>query len=87
MQGLGYLCEFWDKLPIVSHESQEISNLHNICWDWPLLNCFYLPSVSGYSLGRDYMSQVGNLPFEQLTLRWLEFKSGLLQFPEHSLSR
>ena len=30
MQGLGYLCEFWDKLPEISHESQETSGLCDV---------------------------------------------------------
>ena len=68
IQGFGYLHEFWDKLPIISHESQETLNLCDICQDWPLLDCFYLAFVGCYALGRDYMRQVGNLPWEQLTL-------------------
>ena len=55
MQGLGYLCEFWDKLPEISHESQETSNLLDVCWDWPLFDHFYLAFVIGYPLGRDHM--------------------------------
>ena len=53
--------------------------------DWSLFDHFYLAFISGYPLSRDHMPQVGNLPSEQLALRWLEFKSSLLQFPEHSL--
>ena len=85
MQGLGYLCELWDKLPIVTHKSHETSDLSDIGQDWPLLDNLYLTFISGYSLGRDYMSQIANLPLEQLTLGWLELKSKLLQLPEHSL--
>ena len=64
MQGSGYLHEFQAKPTIVTHESQETSNLHDICWDEPLLNSLYLTFISGYSLGRDYMPQIGNLPLE-----------------------
>ena len=85
MQGSGYLNEFWEKLPIVTHESQETLDLSDVCWDQPFLDNLYLTGVSGYSLGRVYILQIGNLPLEQLTLRWLELKSSLLQFPEHSL--
>ena len=85
MQGSGYMHKFWDKPLKVSHESQETLNFCDVCWDWPLLNNLYLTFISGYSLGRDYMPQVENLPLEQLALRWLEFKSRLLQFLEHSL--
>ena len=85
MQGSNYLGKFWDKLPIVTCESQETLDLSDICQDWPLCDNLYLPFISGYSLGRDYMSQAGNLPSEQLTLGWLELKSSPLQLPEHSL--
>ena len=78
MQGSGYLYKFWDKPPIVIHESQETSDLSEVCWDQPLLNNFYLTFITGYSLGRDYMSQIGNLQSEQLTLGWLKLKSKLL---------
>ena len=85
MQGLSYLCKFWDKPPIVTHESQETLDLSDVCWNWPLLKSIYLNFISGFSLGRDYMPQIGNLPLEQLTLGWLELESSLLQLPEHSL--
>ena len=45
----------------------------------------YLIFISGYSLGRYYMTQTGNLPLEQLTLGWFKLESSLLQFSEHSL--
>ena len=64
MQGLGYLHEFWDKLPIVSYESQETLNFCDVCQDWPLLNQLSLTFVSGYFLGNNDMPQVGNLPSE-----------------------
>ena len=64
MQVLGYLHEFWHKLPIVSCESQENLSFHDAFQDWPLLNCLYLTFISDYSLGRDYMPQVGNLPLK-----------------------
>ena len=61
VQGLGYLHEFWDKPAIVTHESHETFNLSDVFQDWLLLNSLYLTFISGYSLGRDYMSQIGNL--------------------------
>ena len=64
MQGLGYLHEFWDKSSVISHESQETSDLHGIFGDWPLLDSFYFALISGYSFGRDHMPQIGNLPSE-----------------------
>ena len=64
MQGSGYLHEFWDKLAVISYESQETLNLCDICWDWPLFDCFYFAFVSGYAVGRDHMPQVSNLPSE-----------------------
>ena len=85
MQVSGYLHKFWDKLLIVTCGSQETLDLSDICMDCPLLNNLYLAFVSGYSLGRDYMPQIGNLLLEKLTLGWLELKSSFLQFPEHSL--
>ena len=85
MQGLGYLHELWDKVPIVTHKSQETLDLSYIVWDQPLLIHLYLTFISGYSFGRDYISQIGNLLSDQLKLGWLETNSGLLQLLEHSL--
>ena len=89
MEGLGNLLELWDKLPTVTHKSQETLDLSDVCQYWPLLNNLYLTFISGYSLGRDYMPQIGNLPSEQLTLGQLELMSGLLQLQNtaSSLSR
>ena len=85
MQGFGYLHKFCNKLPIVTGESQETLDLSDVCQDWPLLNDLYLTFISGYSLARDCMSQIGNLPLEELSLGRLELKSSLLQLLEHSL--
>ena len=79
MQGLGYLHEFWDKLAIVTHESQENLDLSDIYQDWPLFNSLYLTFISGYFLGRDYAPDKQSA-IEQLTLGWFELKSSLLQF-------
>ena len=64
MQALGYLCKFGDKLMVISHESQKALDLHDIFWCWPILDSFDFTLISGYSLGRNHMPQIANLPSE-----------------------
>ena len=45
---------------VISHESQD-SDLSDVWGFWPFLDSFDFALISGYSLGRDHMSQVGNL--------------------------
>ena len=71
MQGSGYLCELWDELPIIPCKSQETLDLSYISWGMTFLDGFYFTFISGYSLGRNDMPQVGNLLSEQLTFIWV----------------
>ena len=72
MQGSSHLCELWDKLPILPSKSQKTLNFSHVSQGRPFLDGFYLAFISGYSLGRHNMPQVGDLPSEQLTLGWFE---------------
>ena len=72
MQGSSDLCELWDKPPLIPCESQKTLDLNYISWSRPFRDGFYFTYINGYSLGRNDMSQVGNLPSEQLTLGWFE---------------
>ena len=68
MQELCYLYEVWEKLPIIPCKSQKPSDLSYISWGRSLLNGFYFTLISVYSLGRNDIAWVGDLPLEQLTL-------------------
>ena len=56
VQGLGNLCEFWDKPTVISCESQKTSDLCDIYGGWPLFDSFYFALINGYSLGRNHMA-------------------------------
>ena len=62
MQGLSHL------LAVIHCKSQKTLDLSNIIQDRPFPNGFYFSLISGYSLVRDDMPSVSNLPLEQLTL-------------------
>ena len=62
---------------VISHESQKTSDLWDICGCWPLFDSFDFALISGSSLGRDHVPQVGNLPSEYLTFGRLELESSL----------
>ena len=68
MQGLSQLHELWNELSVISCKSQKTSDLSDVSQGRPFLNDFYFALIGGYSLDRDDMPQVGNLPLEQLTL-------------------
>ena len=55
MQGLCYLCELWDKLPIILCKSQKALDLSYISQGRPFLDGFYFILIGGYSLGRNDM--------------------------------
>ena len=52
---------------------KKTSNLSDVSRDRPFFDSIYFTLISGYSLGRDDMPQVGNLPLEQLTFGRFEF--------------
>ena len=85
MQGSSYLHELRNEPSVIPCKSQKTSDLSNINWGRLFPNGFYFALISGYSLGKDDMPSVGNLPFEQLELGQLEFQPSLFQFLEHSL--
>ena len=64
MQGLGYLHELGDELAIVSHESKKTLDLSDSGGGRLFTNSIYFAIISNYSLGRDNVSQICNLPVE-----------------------
>ena len=62
--GSCYLHKFRDKPMVISCESQKTLDLCDVCLDWPHFDSFYFALISGYSLGRNHVPQVGNLPSE-----------------------
>ena len=85
MQGLSYLHELWDKLPKIPCKSQKMLDLGYISQGRPFPDGFYFTFVSGYSLGRNHMPQLRNLPLEQLTFGEFEFQPSLFQLLEHGI--
>ena len=73
MQGSSYLHELWNELSVMLHKPQKTSDLGDISKGRPFLHSVYLTLIGGYTLGRDNMPQVGNLPSEQLTFGRFEF--------------
>ena len=73
MQGSSCLHELWNEPSVIPHKSQKTLDLSDIRRGRPFLDGFYLTLIDGYSLGRNDMPQVGNLPSEQLTLGRFEF--------------
>ena len=73
MQGLSYLCKLWNELSVIPCKPQKTLDLSDISRGRPFLDGFYFTLISGYSLGRNDMPLVGDLPLEQLTLRRVEF--------------
>ena len=61
MQGLSHLHELWDKLPIVPGKSQKTLDFSHVSQGSSFLDGFYLALISGYSLDRHGMPQVGDL--------------------------
>ena len=80
MQGSRYLRELWDEPPIVPCKAKETFNLSYISQGRPFLDGFYFAFIGGYSLGRNNMPQVGNLPLEQLTFGWFELNPSCSSF-------
>ena len=60
MQVLSYLHKLWNEPSVMPHKSQKTLDLSDISRDRPFLDGFYFTLISGYSLGRNNMPQVGN---------------------------
>ena len=73
MQGLSYLSKLWNEPSVIPCTPQKTLDLSDISRGRPFLDGMYFTLISGYSLGRNDMPQVGNLPSEQLTLGRFEF--------------
>ena len=58
MQRSCHLHQFGDKSAVVSHESQETSDLHDVCGCGPILDSIDLAFISGYSMGGNHMLQI-----------------------------
>ena len=54
-----HLDEFGNEPVVVSHKPQKTSDLHNICGCGPVLDSLDFALISGYSLGRNNMPQIG----------------------------
>ena len=61
MQGTCHLLEFGDELAVISHKSQETSDLCDVHGYGPFLDSLDLTFISGYSLGRNHVPQIGKL--------------------------
>ena len=64
MQGMGHLCEFGDKSTTISHEPMETTDFSNSGGGGPIFDGIYPSLISHYSLGRDNVPQICNLPAE-----------------------
>ena len=85
MQGLGHLCELGDEPVVITCEPQETSDLCDGGWDRPFSNSIYFALIAYYSLGRDNVPQICDLPAEQLVFGRFKFQPGLFDFLENSL--
>ena len=73
MQRSSNLCKLQNKPSVILCKPQKALNLSDISRDRPFLDSIYFTLISGYSLGRKDMPQVGNLSSEQLTFGRFEF--------------
>ena len=64
MQGSGYLHKLGDKSAIIPCEPKKTPDLSDNGGGGPFSDSIYFPLISCYSLGRDYMSEICNLPAE-----------------------
>ena len=62
MHGLGHLCELGDELAVVTCKPKKTSNLSDGDGHRPFSNSIYFAFVGHYSLGRDNVPQICNLP-------------------------
>ena len=68
MQGSTYLHKIWNEPFVIPCKPQQTLDFSVIHRGRMFLDGFYFNLISGYSLCRNDMPQVGNLPLEQLTL-------------------
>ena len=59
MQRPCHLYKFGDESAVVSREPQKSLDLHDICRCGPVLDSLNFALISGYSLGRNDMPQIG----------------------------
>ena len=81
MQGFGYLHKCGNEPAAGTRKPKETLDLHDSGGGRP----FYLTFIDCYSLSRDNVPQVCNLPAEKLTFGELEFQPSLFLFLEHGL--
>ena len=62
--GSGYLCELGDELDIISHEPKKTSDFSNSGGGGPIFDGIYLSLISHYSLDRDNVPKICDLPVE-----------------------